>query len=100
MSNLLSFKKFSLVAFSILAVICIGALGAQAAAPNEYKPSTVISNLFGGNQQKDKDPYTALVPDSELGKKDGSVAPDDSNYVAKLNLCDLALKFPKKVNNQ
>jgi hypothetical protein len=63
-------------------------VGAQIAAPNDFKPSQLIKEStkstqnFSANKQADKNPYTAL-------------APDENNYVANLENCDLALKFPK-----
>lgn len=97
------FKQLSVFATSItLFFICIiGIIIAQATTPQDYKPSTIISNLFFTNQQKDLDPYTALAPDSAINllQKPEGVGPDDKNLVAKLKFCDLALKFPKKVNN-
>lgn len=94
----LSFFTTSIVLFSIGS---IGIIAAQATAPQDYKPSTIISKLFATNQQKDPDPYIALAPDStvNLPNKLEGVSPDDKNSVAKLNFCDLALKFPKKVSN-
>ena len=60
-------------------------VSAQIAAPEQYKPSTIFN--FSANKQADKNPYTAL-------------APDENNYVANLESCDLALKFPKSIENQ
>jgi hypothetical protein len=60
-------------------------VGAQIAAPDQYKPSSVFN--FSANKQVDKNPYTAL-------------APDENNYVANLENCDLAMKFPKSIENQ
>ena len=97
------FKQLSLFTTSIVlfSICSIGMVIAQATAPQDYKPSTIISNLFATNLQKDSDPYTALAPDSTVNSsnKPEGVSPDNKNSVAKLNFCDLALKFPKKVNN-
>lgn len=67
----------------ILIFSTVGTLAVENFAPIEYKPSTIFSN----NKQKDKDPYTAL-------------APDNNNYVANLENCDLALKYPRQVNGK
>lgn len=71
----------------LLIITTIGATATEIIAPKEYKPSEIYNKLFATNKQKDKDQYTAL-------------APDNDNYVANLENCDLALKYPKTINNQ
>ncbi len=79
-------KHTVLTAFIALILITgVGAAAAETLAPTDLKPSTLAKNLFAANKQQDKDPYTALKP-------------DENNYVTKLNECDLALKFPKKID--
>jgi len=65
----------------------VGASAAELLAPDEFKPSTQIKNLFGANNQPEKDPYTALKPD-----QGSNVAISDS--------CDLAIKYPKMIDNR
>jgi len=91
------FHKFTLaaVSLSLLMVLAFSTVTAQAFAPDEYKPSTIVSNLFAANKQPDKDPQTQLAPNSILAKTDPSLSPDDNNYVANLPACDLAVKAPK-----
>ena len=78
------------VAATIIMLISLTAVSASTAevfAPEEFKPSTQIENLFGNNQQKDTNPYTALKPDGE-------------NDVAISDKCDLAIKYPKQIGNK
>ena len=79
-----SITKHAILASLIMLVAMsgVGASAAQILAPEEFKPSTLAQNLFKSNTQKDKDPYTSL-------------APDEDNYVAKLDKCDLGLKYPR-----
>lgn len=88
------FKVFifnNLIASIIFGVIIIGGFsvsGAELVAPNQFKPSTIAANLFNTNKvsqkTQEKDPYTKLIP--------------DENYnVATLDLCDISIKYPKKV---
>jgi hypothetical protein len=77
----ISFMIGLLVALSI-----VGASAAQAFAPDNFKPSNVIQDLFKINKQQDKDPYTSLKPDA-------------NNDVVKSDGCDLAIKYPKQINN-
>ena len=69
----------------IIALTTVSASAAQLIAPTEYKPSTIASN-FLSNKQKDTNPYTALKSDND-------------NNVAISDKCDLAIKYPKKVQN-
>jgi hypothetical protein len=62
----------------------VGAVAAEVAAPEQYKPSTAIKNLFAKNKQLETDPYTKLTP-------------DPANDVASLEACDLAIKYPKNI---
>ncbi|MEI6729316.1 MAG: hypothetical protein WCK98_06770 [bacterium] len=74
---------------TLVMLIALGGVGASAAqilAPDEYKPSKIAENLFKANKQKDKDPYTSL-------------APDNDNYVANLDKCNLGLKYPRIFNS-
>jgi len=63
----------------------VSASAAQLVAPVEYRPSTIVSNIFGTNQQKETSLYTALKPDGE-------------NDVASLGQCNLSVKYPIKIN--
>ncbi len=77
------FTKHAVLA-SLLLFISLGsvtALAAEFTLPQDYKPSTVIKNLFAANQQPDTDPYTRLVFDGQ-------------NDVVSLDNCDLAVKYP------
>jgi len=95
------FHKFTLaaVSLSLLILLALTTVTAQAFAPDELKPSNIVSNLFAANKQPDKDPQTQLAPNSVLAKNDPSLSPDDDNYVVNLEGCDLAIKAPKKVRN-
>jgi len=95
------FHKFTLATISvgIITILAISTVTAQALAPEEYKPSNIVSNLFSANKQPDKDPTTQLAPNSVLAKTDPSLSPDDNNYVVNLEGCDLAVKVPKKVGD-
>jgi hypothetical protein len=82
-----SITKHAILA-TLIMLVALGGVGASAAqilAPEEFKPSTLAQNLFKSNTQKDKDPYTSL-------------SPDDENYVAKLDKCDLGIKYPRLFN--
>ena len=57
--------------------------GAQTFASNEYKPSTLLQNIFGANKQKERDPNQKL-------------AADNANGLAELNNCNLRIKYPKQ----
>jgi hypothetical protein len=80
------FKKHALVTYVItfLLVATVAGVTAETIAPEEFKPSTKIKNLFAANTQSDKDPYTALKP-------------DDKNHVVTLEKCNLGVKYPQKI---
>ncbi len=89
MSNILKTISSHSTAFIIGLVIAGSAVGASAAqltAPEAYKPSTLIQELFKSNKQVDRNPYTALKPDA-------------NNDVVKVEACDIALKYPKQLKN-
>jgi hypothetical protein len=71
----------------LIALTTVGASATELLAPTEYKPSTQIKNLFTANKQKETDPYTALKPDSK-------------NDVVISESCDLAIKYPKQIQNK
>lgn len=81
----LTYKSVSLAVLGGILFTGTIAATAENLAPNQYKPSNLLG--FNANKQQDKDPYTAL-------------APDDKNYVANLESCDLALKYPRQVNGR
>ena len=70
----------------LIALTTVGASAAELLAPEEFKPSTQIQNLFAANQQKDTNPYTALKP-------------DENNDVVSMDKCNMSIKYPKKVDN-
>ncbi|MEM1312262.1 MAG: hypothetical protein AAGF07_02245 [Patescibacteria group bacterium] len=74
------------VIIGIILFTAIGATTAEALAPEVNKPSTILQRVLEVNQQPEKDPYTALKPDSE-------------NNVVSLDACDLSVKFPKQIEN-
>jgi hypothetical protein len=66
----------------------ISVSAAELFAPEEYRPSQVIKKFtYSQNQQTDKNPYTALKP-------------DESNDVVNFDECGLAIKYPKKIDNE
>ena len=71
---------------TLIALTTVGASATELLAPEEFKPSTQIQNLFASNQQKDTNPYTALKP-------------DENNDVVISDTCDLAIKYPKAMDN-
>lgn len=73
------------IAFSLAIGITLFGLigGAQTFASNEYKPSTLLQNVFGTNKQKERDPNQKLVADS-------------TNGLVELNDCNLRIKYPKQ----
>jgi hypothetical protein len=82
-----SLTHISRLGFAALALFTIigGGLTAQAFAPENLKPVTLANNLFSANRQKDANPKSV-------------VAPDTQNKVALVGECDLAIKYPKKLN--
>ena len=75
----------------LIALTTVGASATELLAPEEFKPSTQIQNLFGANKfgankQVEKDPYTALKP-------------DENNDVVSMDKCNMSIKYPKKVGN-
>jgi|LakMenEpi03Aug12_release.lakeMendotaPanAssembly.Ray.scaffolds.fasta_scaffold183268_1 hypothetical protein len=83
----LTYKSTALAVLGGILFTGTVAVAAQTLAPNEYKPSEFFKKStqnFSANKLPDKDPYTAL-------------APDENNFVANLESCDLALKYPKEI---
>jgi len=80
---------------TLIMLISLGGVGASAAqllAPEAYKPSTLIQKTFNpkdfeANKQQEKNPYTPLKP-------------DENNDVARLDKCDLSVKYPKRISGQ
>lgn len=70
----------------VMALTTVGASAAELLAPEEFKPSTQIENIFQANKQIETDPYTPLKP-------------DEQNSVVNFEECDLAIKFPKQLDN-
>ena len=70
----------------LIALTTVGASATELLAPEEFKPSTQIKNLFAANQQKETNPYTALKP-------------DENNDVVSMDKCNMSIKYPKKVDN-
>ena len=85
--NLITKNAIVATLVMLLALTTVGASAAELLAPEEYKPSTQIQNLFTANKQIEKNPYTALKPDGE-------------NDVAISDKCDLAIKYPKQIGNK
>lgn len=89
-----SITKHSITA-TLIMLFALGSVGASAAellAPTDYKPSTVAQKTFNSknfesNQQKEKNPYTALKP-------------DENNDVVISDKCDLAIKYPKNFDGK
>jgi hypothetical protein len=77
---------------TILVILGLGGATAQAFAPEEYKPSTIIQKTFNpkdfaSNTVAEKNPYTPLRPDAQ-------------NDVIFSDVCDLAIKYPKRYENK
>lgn len=88
--NFITKHAFLAGIIAILAFGTIGVSAAEAFAPKEYKPSQIINKTFNpknfeNNKQPEKNPYTSLKS-------------DDKNDVTKLDKCDLAVKYPKKID--
>ena len=88
-----SITKHSITATFIM-LLALGGVGASAAelvAPEEFKPSTIIQKTFNPdfkeNKVPDKDPFTALKPDTDYD-------------VVNFSECDLSIKYPKKIDDQ
>ena len=80
--NFTHFTRFSIAGLSLFTVLA-GGVATQALAPDNLKPTQVVSNIFSANKQKDSNPKTALMPDND-------------NYVSNLEGCDMSIKYPKK----
>jgi hypothetical protein len=71
----------------VTATICLGTIGtfaAQTVAPEQYKPTTVINNLFKNNKIQQTNPNTPLVSDA-------------SNDVVSYDPCNISIKYPKQI---
>ncbi len=71
----------------VTATICLGAVGtfaAQTVAPEAYKPSTVINNLFKNNKVQQNNSNTPLVA-------------DPNNDVVSYDPCNISIKYPKQI---
>ncbi len=74
----------------VTASICLGGIAtfaAQTTAPEQYKPSTVINNLFKNNKVQKTNPNIPLVADSDY---------DLVGY----DPCNVTIKYPKYINNE
>lgn len=71
-----------------LVLTTVSVSATQLIAPNNYKPTSIIQNsyknIFGKNDQVEKDPFTALKP-------------DENNDVVSVSDCDLSIKYPKSI---
>lgn len=96
------FKKLlTIPVVIVISIITLGILATQTIAPEGSKPSTIIYNLLKPSSPKNVETYKSSSSNS-TNKKDNpqSISPDDKNYVAKLDFCDLGLKFPKEVEGK
>jgi hypothetical protein len=75
---------------SFLFLASVGTLAAQIAAPQKFKPTTQIKNILQNKPQQTPEPqqtiYTSLKPDANFA-------------VAQFHECNLALKFPRTIQN-
>ena len=74
----------------LTASICLGGIATfatQAVAPEQYRPSTIINNLFKNNKVQITNPNIPLVADNEY---------DLVGY----DPCNVAIKYPKYINNE
>jgi len=95
--NLLKFSNFMskniiTILATILLVLGLGGATAQAFAPEDLKPLTIIRKTFNpkdfaSNTVVEKNPYTELRPDAQ-------------NDVIFSDTCDLAIKYPKRYENK
>jgi hypothetical protein len=74
----------------VTATICLGTIGtfaAQTVAPEQYKPSTVINNLFKNNK----------IQQSNFGQP---LISDNNSDVVGLEACNVSVKYPKQVSGE
>ncbi len=80
------FTTHTITAF-VTASFCLGGVAtfaAQTTAPEAYKPSTVINNLFKNNKVQQNNSNTPLVADT-------------NNDVASYDPCNISIKYPKQI---
>jgi hypothetical protein len=88
--KVLTFFTTHTITAIVTASICLGGIAtfaAQQVAPEQYKPSTVVSNLFKNNKVQQTNPNTPLVSDAQ-------------NDVISYNECGISIKYPKYVNGK
>jgi hypothetical protein len=85
--KLLTFFTTHTITAVVTASICLGGIAtfaAQQVAPEQYKPSTVVSNLFKNNKVQQTNPNTPLVSDAQ-------------NDVVSYDPCNISIKYPKQL---
>ena len=85
--KILTFFTTHTITAVVTASICLGGIAtfaAQTTAPEQYKPSTVINNLFKNNKVQQTNPNTPLVS-------------DNNNDVVSYDPCNISIKFPKQL---
>jgi hypothetical protein len=85
--KVLTFFATHTITAVVTASICLGGIAtfaAQTVAPEQYKPSTVINNLFKNNKIQQTNPNTPLVSDAQ-------------NDVVSYDPCNISIKYPKQI---
>ena len=85
--KILTFFTTHTITAVVTASICLGGIAtfaAQTTAPEQYKPSTVINNLFKNNKVQQANPNTPLVS-------------DNNNDVVSYDPCNISIKYPKQL---
>jgi hypothetical protein len=85
--KVLTFFTTHTITAVVTASICLGGIAtfaAQQVAPEQYKPTTVVNNLFKNNKIQQTNPNTPLVSDVQ-------------NDVVSYDPCNISIKYPKQL---
>jgi hypothetical protein len=85
--KVLTFFTTHTITAVLTASICLGGIAtfaAQQVAPEQYKPSTVVNNLFKNNKIQQTNPNKPLVSDAQ-------------NDVVSYDPCNISIKYPKQI---
>ncbi len=90
LQKIITFFATHTITAILTASICLGgiaAFAAQTTAPEQYKPSTVLTNLFKNNVAQKEDPTVPLIQPNQSG-------------LINFEECGLSLKVPKSINGK